>query len=578
MDVKKIMIIVLAGVFALYAGRSLDSITAGLARGVNLGNALEAPNFEGEWGYEIEFAHLDSIAAAGFTAIRLPVRWDTRVTVVDGQIRIDSAFMQRVEAVTDSALARGLSVIIDMHHYEALFESPAQHRDTLYGIWSFLSQQFTSYSDSVVIELLNEPHGNLSPEIWNTYAADLTDTVRKYNPHKAIMIGTADFGGLSGLRALDPPGDDNIIISVHYYEPFQFTHQGAEWVGDHADDWLGTVWKGIHPEKAQIFSHINSILRFSQKHDVPVHIGEFGSYGKAPHESRLRWTEFCARAFEDAGIPWTYWEFGAGFGIYDPAADRWNQDLAKALLSRDTAVLDMDEGVYGTNQVVNGTFADTLSAWTAGVWSDSARATLSVVDERFRAEVAAVGDAAWKVQLTQGGINLDSGRTYVISFDAVSPTLSTLSSVLQDPANDYSTATSATHLLHTDTARYYQIFTANASYENLTLTFNLGADTGTIFLDNIALRPVLDESESIVAADFSGSGDAPMSLSVSGRILNVVGAPFGKDLKIYNWQGRRLFRLTPRRGDGPSYSLPANLCAGMYVFRIGGRSASVHIR
>jgi len=42
-----------------------------MRRGVNLGNALEAPH-EGDWGYTIAPDHLIAIAGAGFDGVRLP--------------------------------------------------------------------------------------------------------------------------------------------------------------------------------------------------------------------------------------------------------------------------------------------------------------------------------------------------------------------------------------------------------------------------------------------------------------------------------------------------------------------------
>ena len=44
-------------------------------RCMNLGGALEAPN-EGDWGYTIRAEDLETIKAAGFDTVRLPVRWD----------------------------------------------------------------------------------------------------------------------------------------------------------------------------------------------------------------------------------------------------------------------------------------------------------------------------------------------------------------------------------------------------------------------------------------------------------------------------------------------------------------------
>ena len=43
-----------------------------IGRGVNLGNALEAPE-EGKWGVRLKEQYFDLIAGAGFTSVRIPV-------------------------------------------------------------------------------------------------------------------------------------------------------------------------------------------------------------------------------------------------------------------------------------------------------------------------------------------------------------------------------------------------------------------------------------------------------------------------------------------------------------------------
>ena len=45
-----------------------------LARGVNLGNALDAPK-EGEWGLTLEEDFFEQIRRAGFKSVRIPIRW-----------------------------------------------------------------------------------------------------------------------------------------------------------------------------------------------------------------------------------------------------------------------------------------------------------------------------------------------------------------------------------------------------------------------------------------------------------------------------------------------------------------------
>ena len=35
---------------------------------------------------------------------------------------------------------------------------------------------------------------------------------------------------------------------------------------------------------------------------------------------------------EARGISWSYWEFGAGFGVYDRDDEQWNEGLLNALI------------------------------------------------------------------------------------------------------------------------------------------------------------------------------------------------------------------------------------------------------
>src|SRR5262249_51355714 len=92
-----------------------------MRRGVNLANALEAPD-EGDWGYRIAPEHIAAIADAGFDGIRLPVRWDTHAADV-APYAIEDAFLARVEEVSHQALDRGLKVQLDLHHYDAFTDA-----------------------------------------------------------------------------------------------------------------------------------------------------------------------------------------------------------------------------------------------------------------------------------------------------------------------------------------------------------------------------------------------------------------------------------------------------------------------
>ena len=61
-------------------------------------------------------------------------------------------------------------------------------------------------------------------------------------------------------------------------------------------------------------------------------LGEFGAYDKADMQSRINWITFVREQAESLDIPWAYWEFGAGFGIYNRENGLWNKGLLRALI------------------------------------------------------------------------------------------------------------------------------------------------------------------------------------------------------------------------------------------------------
>ena len=74
------------------------------------------------------------------------------------------------------------------------------------------------------------------------------------------------------------------------------------------------------------------VAAWGKRNQRPIYLGEFGSFSAADLDSRLRWTRAVAGEAERGGFSWAYWEFGAGFGIYDPSAGLWRQTLLSALL------------------------------------------------------------------------------------------------------------------------------------------------------------------------------------------------------------------------------------------------------
>jgi endoglucanase len=316
---------------ASYADATSDAFPYNqlLGRGVNLGNSLEAPR-EGAWGLVLKEQFFPEIKQAGFDSVRIPIRWSAHAQR-SAPFQIDEPFFDRVDRAVNTALGSGLVVVINMHHYEEIFRQPAEHRERFVQLWRQIAQHYQAHSDRLLFELLNEPHEQLTSDLWNDCLSDVLRAVRQSNPDRVVIVGPAQWNNISQLPLLELPADDRrLIVTFHYYNPFQFTHQGASWVNG-SRSWLGTRWQGTEQDKQAVIDDLDEAARWAQQAGRPLYLGEFGSYHEAPMESRAHWTRFVRDEAERRGISWAYWEFGAGFGVFDPARNEWRPELLGAL-------------------------------------------------------------------------------------------------------------------------------------------------------------------------------------------------------------------------------------------------------
>lgn len=314
----------------LHASDDAFTANARLGVGVNLGNALEAPK-EGEWGVTLQPEYFRLIKAAGFDTVRLPVRWSAHTGDEEPYV-VDESFAARVDWAVDEATKNGLNIVVNVHHYTGIDKDPAAHLPRLEAIWRQIATRYRDRPDNVYFELYNEPHGAFDAAAWTDAIPRLLAAVRETNPARPVIIGPVSWNNIRALPDLRIPEDDrNLIITVHYYEPFEFTHQGAEWA-EGSQAWLGRAWSGTEQEKKDVRAAFDLAADWAREHKRPIFLGEFGAYEKADMDSRLRWTRFVADEAAQRGFSRAYWEFCAGFGLYDPRTEAWRQPLLDAVL------------------------------------------------------------------------------------------------------------------------------------------------------------------------------------------------------------------------------------------------------
>jgi endoglucanase len=284
-----------------------------MERGINLGGAFDRR--DGQSGWQVRPEVLDAIVTAGFSGVRLPVRWP-------------NVRLAEVAEVVEAVVTRGLSVVITNHHDDETMAEGYGAAGRLAELWRGLATQFLVVRGELAFEVLNEPLMRAAD--WNRLLPAVLASVREVDPDRRVVVGGADASSVAGLRQLELPSDDRLVATVHYYEPFRFTHQGADWPPG-ADAWRGATW-GTAADRAAVTANLSQAVAWAGDHDVPLYVGEFGAVAAADRASRLRWTAWVRHELERLGIPWAYWDLATEFGVYDLERGAWDAELLDALL------------------------------------------------------------------------------------------------------------------------------------------------------------------------------------------------------------------------------------------------------
>jgi endoglucanase len=323
-----------------------------LKRGMNLGNGWEAPPGSG-WGLEFTPEDIDRIADQGFDHIRVPVAWHHYLESGETGMVIRRDLLAGLEPVLRRALDRKLHVMLNWHHFHDFTSAPDQHLGRFISGWESIARHFRDWPPGLFFELLNEPCDALTTETANPIYQKVIRAIRASNPKRILVVSPGKWGNVSELDRLRlPDTEDRLIVTIHCYDPFHFTHQGASWVG--LQDLRGVVYPGppltplpippglrdnpgvrafldsyntlpIHqnPSSArQVIETLDAARAWSDHFGRPIHLGEFGAYQTGDLKSRSLYLRDVRSLAEQAKIPWALWEWKSGFGYWDTQTDQ----------------------------------------------------------------------------------------------------------------------------------------------------------------------------------------------------------------------------------------------------------------
>ncbi len=300
--------------------------------GCNLGNTLEPPNGEGTWGPAATQAVIDTIAASGFNAIRIPCAWDSNAN--QSTYQIDPVYMARVKEVVDWSLAAGMYVVVNCHWDGGWMENNLGTTvdptidAKMNAYWTQIATAFAGYDNHLLFAGANEPNV-ASPAVMDTlmaYYQTFIDAVRGTGGNNAnrwlVLQSVSDPSWMDNLP-MDPV-PNRLMVEYHNYSPSLFTiiHDDPVW-GDSIYFWGPAYYYAGNPSRNATFGEEGTIDSDMQRLEdqyvsqgVPVMIGEFGAYPTKTltgveadynRASTLYWNKFAAESARAHGISPFFW-------------------------------------------------------------------------------------------------------------------------------------------------------------------------------------------------------------------------------------------------------------------------------
>ena len=291
------------------------------------------------------------IEKMGFDHVRFPIEPAPLFNPTDPSV-LNAEYLRHLDDALDMILAHHLAVIIDIHpsdDFKLKLNTDDRYVEAFAKFWRSLAQHLAVRDpERVFLEVLNEPTVEDGYR-WAGIQTKLIAGIRAVAPRHTIIATGHRWSGLSELLFLEPMADPNVIYNFHFYEPMQFTHQGATWAGPFLPFYKNVPYPSRPEAVAEILDKISDeparlhlmdygeerwdasrieteiamADAWAQKHHVHLTCNEFGVYRKfAPAPDRAAWLHDVRVALEKHGIGWTMWDYAGGFAVVDKHDNR----------------------------------------------------------------------------------------------------------------------------------------------------------------------------------------------------------------------------------------------------------------
>ena len=299
------------------------------------------------------------VAELGFDHLRINVN---EQSLWDDEDRPRQQSFDRVDEMLDTCASLGLNAIFDLHvvrghHFNAkdkpLFYDP-KAVDAFLDCWRRLSDWLGHRPDDMLAyEFLNEPVADNDPEDWNRVARKVHAFLREKEPERTFILGSNGWNSVDAFENLWIPDDRNLVLTFHFYRPFQVTHHAVhekhdgmyagavhypgQPVTDEELEQMGERQRELamrdnqHYDRSVLARLMEPAIRVAKAHDLPVYCGEWGCYDTVPRADRVRWHQDMVSVLNEVADGWAVYAYRGRWGTVKTAAGEPDEELVRVL-------------------------------------------------------------------------------------------------------------------------------------------------------------------------------------------------------------------------------------------------------
>lgn len=313
-------------------------------RAKSLDNGISISWLEQKWDSGIldknglKDSDLQLLKKLGFKSIRLPVAF----AYFENAHIPEAKIFKLIDKVVKRCDLYGMKLVIG-YHYGDLSENNYQaETPRISNLWVKLAKRYHNKGyDDLFFELYNEPV-HMDPKVWKDASYNIVTAIRKVDKNRTLIVGASNYNSIYELSRTERLADENIIYTFHFYEPFFFTHQGADWVGDQVattgvpfpysaenfpilnpkakNTWGETNYQQYRRDgnEQSLFDKLTIVKNWADKYYVPILCSEYGVYNKYTDlDSRCRYIKAMRKTLKTLKIPGILWDYSGNFSIFD---------------------------------------------------------------------------------------------------------------------------------------------------------------------------------------------------------------------------------------------------------------------